>query len=163
MHVPIDIPSLSMPTHRDVDINKEFIAHGYSNAISFVFGWLQNFLCHCNSLLYFKCKGEGYSLLLRRTTCFSLYAACHAWLSVAACRYGSHCRSSVLSSTHGYPSMLPSWSFIWYFIWLSFIWYLSVRYLCGSDFCSADDQKSCTHQSTVVCTYFMIVSMENSE
>ena len=59
MHVPINIPSLSMSTHRDVDINKELIAHGYSNFISGIFGGLQNYLCYCNSLLYFKCKGGG--------------------------------------------------------------------------------------------------------
>ena len=34
MHVPINIPSLSMSTHQDVDINAELIAHGYSNLLS---------------------------------------------------------------------------------------------------------------------------------
>ena len=59
MHVPINIPSLSMSTHRDVDINKELVAHGYSNLISGCFGGLQNYLCYSNSLLYYKCRGGG--------------------------------------------------------------------------------------------------------
>jgi MFS superfamily sulfate permease-like transporter len=33
MHVPINIPSLSMSTHHDVDMNKELIAHGYANLL----------------------------------------------------------------------------------------------------------------------------------
>lgn len=59
MHVPINIPSLSMSTHRDVDINQELVAHGYSNLLSGLCGGLQNYLCYSNSLLYYKCKGGG--------------------------------------------------------------------------------------------------------
>lgn len=59
MHVPINIPSLSLSTDKDVDMNKEMIAHGYSNIITGCLGGLQNYLCYCNSLLYFKCKGGG--------------------------------------------------------------------------------------------------------
>lgn len=59
MHVPINIPSLSMSTHQEVDINKELIAHGYSNLLAGFCGGLQNYLCYSNSLLYFKCKGGG--------------------------------------------------------------------------------------------------------
>eukprot|EP01034_Spumella_vulgaris_P030351 gene30351-37553_t len=59
MHVPINIPSLSISTHRDVDMNQELIAHGYSNIISGICGGLQNYLCYSNSLLYFKCNGGG--------------------------------------------------------------------------------------------------------
>jgi hypothetical protein len=33
MHVPINIPSLSMSTHHDVDMNRELIAHGYANLL----------------------------------------------------------------------------------------------------------------------------------
>jgi CRP-like cAMP-binding protein/anti-anti-sigma regulatory factor len=59
MHVPINIPSLSISTHREVDMNKELVAHGYSNLLSGMFGGLQNYLCYSNSLLYFKCNGGG--------------------------------------------------------------------------------------------------------
>lgn len=59
MHVPINIPSLSISTHRDVDMNKELIAHGYANLIAGALGGLQNYLCYSNSLLYFKCQGGG--------------------------------------------------------------------------------------------------------
>jgi SulP family sulfate permease len=59
MHVPINIPSLSMSTGKVVDMNNELIAHGYSNIISGFCGGLQNYLCYSNSLLYFKCHGKG--------------------------------------------------------------------------------------------------------
>lgn len=59
MHVPINIPSLSMSTRQDVDMNKELIAHGYSNLLAGACGGLQNYLCYSNSLLYYKCKGGG--------------------------------------------------------------------------------------------------------
>ncbi len=59
MHVPINIPSLSVSTRRDVDMNRELVAHGYSNVLSGLTGGLQNYLCYSNSLLYFKCNGGG--------------------------------------------------------------------------------------------------------
>ena len=49
MHAPINIPSLSLTTETQVDMNKELIAHGYANVISGLFGGLQNYLCYCNS------------------------------------------------------------------------------------------------------------------
>uniref|UniRef100_A0A7S1TMZ3 STAS domain-containing protein n=1 Tax=Phaeomonas parva TaxID=124430 RepID=A0A7S1TMZ3_9STRA len=59
MHAPINIPSLSISTHTDVDMNKELIAHGVSNlAVGFA-GGLQNYLCYSNSLLYARCGGGG--------------------------------------------------------------------------------------------------------
>lgn len=59
MHVPINIPSLSLTTKENVDMNNELIAHGVSNMISGLTGGLQNYLCYSNSLLYFKCNGSG--------------------------------------------------------------------------------------------------------
>lgn len=59
MHVPINIPSLSMTTNQDVDMNSELIAHGYANIAAGFCGGLQNYLCYSNSLLYFKCNGGG--------------------------------------------------------------------------------------------------------
>mmetsp|Transcript_16124 Transcript_16124/g.22214 ORF Transcript_16124/g.22214 Transcript_16124/m.22214 type:complete len:311 (-) Transcript_16124:1359-2291(-) len=73
MHVPINIPSLSVSTKRDVDMNKELIAHGYANVLSGLCGGLQNYLCYSNSLLYFKCGGggpvSGYLLALATALC----------------------------------------------------------------------------------------------
>lgn len=43
----------------DADMDKELIAHGYSNAISGIFAGLQNYLCYANSVLYAECEGHG--------------------------------------------------------------------------------------------------------
>ena len=59
MHVPINIPALSMSTNHNADMNKELVAHGISNIVSGLCGGLQNYLCYCNSLLYYKCNGQG--------------------------------------------------------------------------------------------------------
>lgn len=59
MHVPINIPSLSISTRTSVDMNKELMAHGYSNILAGMLGGLQNYLCYSNSLLYFKTGGGG--------------------------------------------------------------------------------------------------------
>jgi SulP family sulfate permease len=59
MHVPINIPSLSISTNQPADMNKELKAHGVSNIISGVFGGLQNYLCYSNSVTYYKCNGGG--------------------------------------------------------------------------------------------------------
>ena len=57
MHVPINVPSLSMSTHVEADMNHELKVHGLSNALSGAFGGLQNYLCYSNSLLYDRCGG----------------------------------------------------------------------------------------------------------
>jgi len=49
MHVPINIPSLSISTGKEVDMNTELLAHGVSNMFAGIFGGLQNYLCYCNS------------------------------------------------------------------------------------------------------------------
>ena len=59
MHVPINIPSLSMSTGVEANMNDELIAHGYSNLISGVFGGCQNYMCYSNSFAYFKSGGGG--------------------------------------------------------------------------------------------------------
>lgn len=59
MHVPINIPSLSMSTKVNSNMNSELKAHGLSNIIAGCCGGSQNYLCYSNSLLYFKCKGGG--------------------------------------------------------------------------------------------------------
>jgi SulP family sulfate permease len=59
MHAPINVPSLSMSTGIEADMNRELVVHGYSNLISGIFGGLPNYLVYSNSLLYFKCHGGG--------------------------------------------------------------------------------------------------------
>ena len=59
MHVPINIPSLAISTGYPADMNKELKAHGISNILSGCFGGLQNYVCYCNSVTYYKCNGGG--------------------------------------------------------------------------------------------------------
>uniref|UniRef100_H3HAS3 Sulfate Permease (SulP) Family n=3 Tax=Phytophthora ramorum TaxID=164328 RepID=H3HAS3_PHYRM len=59
MHVPINIPSLSLTTDKEVDINDELVAHGISNTLSGFCGTVQNYLCYSTSALYYKCGGGG--------------------------------------------------------------------------------------------------------
>ncbi|OQR96717.1 Sulfate Permease (SulP) Family [Achlya hypogyna] len=59
MHVPINIPSLSLTTGLEVDINEELKAHGISNTLGGVCGSVQNYLCYSTSALYYKCGGGG--------------------------------------------------------------------------------------------------------
>ncbi|CAH0478338.1 unnamed protein product [Peronospora belbahrii] len=59
MHVPINIPSLSLTIDKEVDINDELIAHGISNTLGGLCGSVQNYLCYSTSALYFKCGGTG--------------------------------------------------------------------------------------------------------
>jgi SulP family sulfate permease len=44
IHVPINIPALSLSTNTEVDMNVELVAHGYSNMISGLCGGLQNYM-----------------------------------------------------------------------------------------------------------------------
>ncbi|KDO35699.1 hypothetical protein SPRG_00496 [Saprolegnia parasitica CBS 223.65] len=59
MHVPINIPSLSLTTGLEVDINEELKAHGISNTLGGACGSVQNYLCYSTSALYYKCGGGG--------------------------------------------------------------------------------------------------------
>jgi sulfate permease, SulP family len=59
IHVPINIPAFAISTDVDTDMNAELIAHGFSNALSGMFGGLQNYLCYSNSALYAKTGGGG--------------------------------------------------------------------------------------------------------
>lgn len=59
MHVPINIPSLSLTIDKEVDINNELMAHGFSNTFSGLCGTVQNYLCYSTSALYYKCGGAG--------------------------------------------------------------------------------------------------------
>jgi SulP family sulfate permease len=46
MHVPINIPSLTISTGYPADMNKELKAHGISNIVSGFTGGVQNYLCY---------------------------------------------------------------------------------------------------------------------
>lgn len=43
IHVPINIPAFAISTGTDADMNRELVAHGYSNIAAGLFGGLQNY------------------------------------------------------------------------------------------------------------------------
>ncbi len=59
IHVPINIPAFAVSTTCEYDMNKELIAHGYSNCISGCFGGLQNYMAYTQSILYDRSGGYG--------------------------------------------------------------------------------------------------------
>jgi hypothetical protein len=50
IHVPVNVPALSVTTGHDADINAELRAHGISNIISGLLGGLQNYLVYSTSV-----------------------------------------------------------------------------------------------------------------
>ena len=59
IHVPINIPAYAVSTDAVADMNKELIAHGYSNVISGLCGGLQNYFAYTQSVLYHRSGGHG--------------------------------------------------------------------------------------------------------
>ncbi|KAL7520734.1 hypothetical protein ACHAWX_005444 [Stephanocyclus meneghinianus] len=59
IHVPINIPAFAVSTNVDPDMNAELMAHGYSNALSGIFGGLANYMAYSNSVIYSKANGGG--------------------------------------------------------------------------------------------------------
>lgn len=60
LHVPINVPALGFSTGKDeVDVNRELIAHGISNALSGFAGSIQNYLVYTNSLLFIRSGGDS--------------------------------------------------------------------------------------------------------
>ncbi|KAG1325361.1 hypothetical protein G6F62_008592 [Rhizopus arrhizus] len=60
LHVPINVPALGVSTNKDdVDVNRELVAHGVSNAVSGLFGSVQNYLVYTNSLLFIRSGGDS--------------------------------------------------------------------------------------------------------
>jgi sulfate permease, SulP family len=90
MHVPINIPSLSISTGHPTDMNKELKAHGISNILSGCFGGLQNYVCYCNSVTYFKCNGGGIvsGLLLALSSSIFFFIGPSAVFFVPRCMAG---------------------------------------------------------------------------
>ncbi|ORX89223.1 hypothetical protein K493DRAFT_234296 [Basidiobolus meristosporus CBS 931.73] len=60
LHVPINVPALAVTNNQDnVDVNKELVAHGYSNLGSGFLGSFQNYLMYSTSTLFIKCGGDS--------------------------------------------------------------------------------------------------------
>lgn len=77
IHVPINIPALAAATKEDdVNVNKELIAHGFSNTISGLLGSIQNYLVYTNSVLFVKAGADSHfaGLLLAAATAAVMFA-----------------------------------------------------------------------------------------
>ncbi|KAH0558386.1 hypothetical protein GP486_004954 [Trichoglossum hirsutum] len=60
LHVPINVPALGFSTGVDnLDVDRELIAHGVSNALSGFAGSIQNYLVYTNSLLFIQAGGDS--------------------------------------------------------------------------------------------------------
>ncbi|KAI8900204.1 sulfate transporter family-domain-containing protein [Globomyces pollinis-pini] len=59
LHVPINVPALSISTKQDINLSKEIIGHGLSNIASGLIGGTQNYLVYSNSLLYIRSGGDS--------------------------------------------------------------------------------------------------------
>lgn len=69
LHVPINVPALAMSLQMDkYDVDRELIAHGWSNLISGMAGSIQNYLVYTNSLLFIRAGADsalsGYILIV---------------------------------------------------------------------------------------------------
>lgn len=60
LHVPINVPALAFQIGEDdLDLDRELIAHGVSNALSGFAGSIQNYLVYTNSVLFIKSGGDS--------------------------------------------------------------------------------------------------------
>ncbi|KAF8244954.1 hypothetical protein K440DRAFT_557552 [Wilcoxina mikolae CBS 423.85] len=60
LHVPINVPALGVSTGMDnVDVDRELIAHGLSNALSGMCGSIQNYLVYSNSILFIRAGADS--------------------------------------------------------------------------------------------------------
>lgn len=60
LHVPINVPALAFNIGEDnLDLDRELIAHGVSNALSGFCGSIQNYLVYTNSVLFIKTGGNS--------------------------------------------------------------------------------------------------------
>ena len=59
LHVPINVPALSVSAKQEVDTNSEIIGHGLSNLAAGILGVPQNYLVYSNSLLYIRSGGAS--------------------------------------------------------------------------------------------------------
>ena len=60
LHVPINVPALAFSFEEDnLNLDRELIAHGLSNAISGLAGSIQNYLVYTNSVLFVRTGGDS--------------------------------------------------------------------------------------------------------
>ncbi|KUM55785.1 hypothetical protein ACN42_g11451, partial [Penicillium freii] len=60
LHVPINVPALGISTGEDnLDVDRELMAHGVTNALSGFVGSIQNYLVYTNSLLFIASGGSS--------------------------------------------------------------------------------------------------------
>lgn len=60
LHVPINIPALAIVAEEDdLNLNRELVAHGFSNAISGFVGSIQNYLVYVNSQMFIQNGGNS--------------------------------------------------------------------------------------------------------
>ncbi|RHZ68522.1 sulfate transporter family protein [Aspergillus thermomutatus] len=60
LHVPINVPALGISTGEDnLNVDRELIAHGITNALSGFAGSIQNYLVYTNSLLFIASGGSS--------------------------------------------------------------------------------------------------------
>lgn len=69
LHVPINVPALAMSLQMDkYDVDRELIAHGWSNLISGMLGSIENYLVYTNSVLFIRAGADsalaGYVLIV---------------------------------------------------------------------------------------------------
>lgn len=59
LHVPINVPALGISTGEDnLNVDRELLAHGVSNALSGCLGSIQNYLVYTNSILFIASGGN---------------------------------------------------------------------------------------------------------
>lgn len=59
LHVPINVPALAVTVGMDqFDVDRELVAHGYSNMISGLVGSIQNYLVYTNSVLFIRAGAD---------------------------------------------------------------------------------------------------------
>lgn len=60
LHVPINVPALAFNVGEDnLNLDRELIAHGVSNALSGFAGSIQNYLVYTNSVLFVRSGGDS--------------------------------------------------------------------------------------------------------
>lgn len=60
LHVPINVPALAATVGMDqFDVDRELVAHGYSNTISGLLGSIQNYLVYTNSILFIRAGADS--------------------------------------------------------------------------------------------------------
>ncbi|KAI5950936.1 hypothetical protein KGF54_004010 [Candida jiufengensis] len=77
LHVPINVPALAVSIGMDdIDVDRELVAHGYSNAISGLVGSIQNYLVYTNSVLFIRAGADdrGAGILLAVATAIVMMA-----------------------------------------------------------------------------------------